>query len=222
MAISSETKKVIYCIPGLGQDKRIFKGLKIKNAEMRHVSWIKAEEKDNIASYAKKLCEQIDTSESEIYLLGVSLGGIMSVEIAELMPIKKCILISTVKNKKELPPSLDWAGKFPMKTNSITKFLIDTQIFLKPFLDKTDEEGLTLFNNMLKSADLDLIRWAWNHIPKWKYNKEVNATFVHFHGTQDLVFPIKYIDRAITLKGATHYAIYDEIKKLNQLIELSL
>lgn len=222
MLKSAGAKKIIYCIPGLGQDERIFKKLKIKNAELRFINWEKAQKEDDIPSYALKLSKKIKGSEGDIYLLGVSLGGIMSVEIAKLIPVKKCILISTVKNKNELPPSFEWAGKFPMKTNSITKFLIDTQIFLKPFLDKTDEEGLKLFNEMLKSADLDLIRWAWNHIPNWKYKKEVNAPFIHFHGTQDLVFPIKHIDGAITLKGATHYAIYDEIKKLNQLIELYL
>jgi pimeloyl-ACP methyl ester carboxylesterase len=113
-------------------------------------------------------------------------------------------------------------GRFPMKTNSFTKFLIEAQIFFKPFLGKTDEAGLKLFNDMLKSADLDFIRWAWNHIPEWKYNKKIKAPFVHLHGTQDLIFPIKHIDQAITLKGATHYAIYDEIKKLNRLIELYL
>ncbi len=222
MSEEKNSKKVIYCIPGLAQDERIFQKLKIKDAELRFLNWEKADPKDDIPAYAAKLAKRIDPQLDEVYLLGISLGGIMSIEIADLMPIKKCILISTVKNKNELPATFEWMGKLPMKTNSIAKFVIDSQIFFKPFLDKTDKEGLKLFNAMLKSADLDFIRWAWNHLPNWKYNKKVKAPFVHFHGTHDLIFPIKNIDQAITLKGGTHYTIYNEAKKLNQLIELYL
>lgn len=222
MAKKKEQKKIIYCIPGLGQDERIFSKLQIKDAEIRYVKWITAKDEEDIPGYAARLADQIKEEEQEVYLLGVSLGGIMAIEIAELRPIKKIILISTVKNRKELPPSFEFMGKIPLRTNSFAKFLIDSQIILKPFLGKTDEAGLQLFNDMLKASDLDFIRWAWNHIPKWKYNKKLKAPYVHFHGTQDLVFPIKHIDEAITLAGATHFAIYDEIKKLNRLIELYL
>lgn len=217
-----DTKRIIYCIPGLGQDERVFSHLKIHNTELRFLNWHKADPKDDIGSYARKLAAKIDSNQKEVYLLGVSLGGIMAVEIADLIPIKKCILISTVKNKNELPATFSWFGKVPVKTNSIPKFIIEAQIILKPFYGKTDEKGNQLFNEMLKSSDLNFIRWAWNHIPQWNYNKEVNAPFIHFHGTSDHIFPIKNIDQAITLKGATHYAIYDERKKLNQLIELYL
>ena len=221
--MDKEAKKIIYCIPGLGQDKRIFSRLQIGNAELRFIDWFEAKEEDDIPSYAAKIAKKITADDAEeVYLLGVSLGGVMCVEIAELIKVKKIILISTVKNRKELPPSFEWMGRFPIKKNSFPKFLIDAQIFFKPFLGKTDEEGMTLFQDMLRSSDLNFIRWAWNHIPNWRYNKKIKAQFIHLHGTNDLVFPIKHIDQAVTLKGATHYAIYDEAKKLNRLIELFL
>lgn len=218
---SSSAKKIVYCIPGLGQDHRVFEGLQIEHAELRFIDWIQAKEDEDIPAYAARLAEQIENVPN-LYLMGVSLGGIMSVEIAKLIPVQKLILISTVKNRAEMPPSFEWMGKVPVKSNSIPKFLIDAQVILKPFYGKANEKGMELFEKMLKSSSLDFMRWAWNHIPEWNSKGEPKTPFIHLHGTADLVFPIKHIDQAITLKGATHFAIFNDKKKLNQLIELFL
>lgn len=213
-------KKVIYCIPGLGQDDRVFSDLEIKNAELRFLNWEAAQAKEDIPAYAARLAKRIDPDEKELYLLGVSLGGIMAVELAKILKVKKIILISTVKNRDELPASFHWLGKVPVTSNSIPKFIIDAQVVLKPFYGKANSAGVDLFEEMLHDASLDFLRWAWNQIPKWKNEEKVNAPFIHLHGTSDLIFPIKNIDCAITLKGATHFAIFNDKKKLNQLIEL--
>ena len=214
---SPNPEKVVYCIPGLGQDHRVFEGLKIDNAEMRYLDWIKAKEDEDIPTYAARLAKKIEEVPN-LYLLGVSLGGIMSVEIAKLIPVKKLILISTVKSRSELPPTFEWMGKIPMKSNSLPKFVIDAQSLLKPFYGKANQKGIDLFEKMLKSTNPDFIRWAWNHIPEWKSKGEPKVPFVHIHGTSDLVFPIKHIDEALTLKGATHFAIFNDLKKINRLI----
>jgi len=212
-----DEKRVIYCIPGLGQDHRVFEGLKIEHAELRFLDWIEAKEDEDIPGYAKRLAEEIEIVPN-LYLLGVSLGGIMSIEMAKHLPIKKLILISTVKSRSELPPSFEWMSKVPVKSNSIPRFLIEAQVLLKPFYGKANQSGIALFESMLRSASLDFIRWAWNHIPEWKSKGEPKAPFLHIHGTADLVFPIKHIDQAITLKGATHFAIFNDMEKVNQLL----
>lgn len=214
---SPTPKRIIYCIPGLGQDHRVFEGLEIEHAELRFIDWIEAKEDEDIPAYAARLAEKIEKV-SNLYLLGVSLGGIMSVEIAKLIPVKKLILISTVKNRSELPASFEWMGKIPMKSNSLPKFVIEAQVLLKPFYGKANQKGIELFEEMLRSASIDFIRWAWNRIPEWNSKGEPKAPFLHIHGTADLVFPIKHIDQALTLKGATHFAIFNDLEKINQLI----
>jgi len=214
----TKTDKVVYCIPGLGQDKRVFNGLEIAGAELRFLDWIEAKEEEDIATYAIRFAEQIEKDHPNLYLLGVSLGGILAIEIARHLSVKKLILISTVKNRAEMPPSFEWMGRVPVKSNSLPKFIIEAQVTLKPFYGKANQEGIELFGKMLKSASLDFIRWAWNSIPEWKYKKEPNTPFIHLHGTADLVFPIKHIDQAITLKGATHFAIFNDMKKINGIL----
>lgn len=86
----------IYCIPGLGADHRLFSKLKLE-AELIPVEYITAESDDTAQSYAAKLLTQI--KEENPILMGVSLGGILAIEISKLIPVKKLILISTVKSK---------------------------------------------------------------------------------------------------------------------------
>ena len=217
----AEEKKIIYCIPGLGQDHRVFKGLKIDDAELRFIDWVEAKEDEDIPTYAKRLAEKIEEGPN-LYLLGVSLGGMMSVEIAKHLSVEKLILISTVKNRDEMPATFDWMGKIPMKSNSLPKFVIDAQVLLKPFYGKANQKGIDLFEKMLKSASIDFIRWAWNQIPEWESKGLPKAPFIHLHGTADLVFPIKHIDQAITLKGATHFAIFNDMEKINELLNRHL
>jgi surfactin synthase thioesterase subunit len=53
-------------------------------------------------SYAKKLSHQIDTTQPFI-LIGVSLGGMLATEMTDFIQPEKTIIISSAKNKYELP-----------------------------------------------------------------------------------------------------------------------
>ncbi len=158
------------------------------------------------------------TVKEDVYLLGVSLGGMLAIEIAELLPVKKLILISTIKNRREMPHRLEWLGHLPTKNQLLPKFAVSASRLLKPFYGKANPEGLKLFNDMLAEADLEFIRWGWEQIPLWKFDKEITTPHIHLHGTADLIFPIKYIDHAITIAGATHYAIFNNAEQINKQI----
>jgi len=76
----------IYCISGLGADRRVFKNLKLE-AELIFVDWIIPKKKEHISSYASRLATVINQDE-EFGLLGVSFGGLIAVEMNKvLIPI---------------------------------------------------------------------------------------------------------------------------------------
>ena len=211
----------LYCIPGLGLDHRLFNKLNLPSLELRPIDWIQPLEKESIKAYAKRLANEIPEDE-EIYILGVSLGGIMSIEIAEIRKVKKLYLISTVKNAGEMPKYMAWLDRLPEQSKTAAKFAIEASIALKPFYDKASPEGNELFHKMVKSANIDFINWGVKAIAKWKGIEALETPFLHLHGTEDLVFPIKNIDQALTLKGGTHYTIYNEAEKISKLIEKDL
>ena len=75
MALSGQTITTIYCFPGQGSDKRIFDSLDIdKKYQIKVIEYGTPDKGMTMASFARKLSTQIDTSQQFI-LLGVSLGA---------------------------------------------------------------------------------------------------------------------------------------------------
>src|SRR5688572_8293688 len=91
----------IYLLSGLGGDKRVFEFLDLSNFKVNHVDWIEPTDNETIQSYAQRLLQQITTDRPII--IGVSFGGIMTIEIAKLIETEKLILISAAKTKDDIP-----------------------------------------------------------------------------------------------------------------------
>jgi len=214
-------KELIYCLPGLGLDHRVFKHLKINHAELKFIDWIDPEEEEGLESYANRMSNILPT-EVAYSLLGVSLGGIISIEISKIKPVKHLFLISTIKNVDEMPTYLKWMNKFPLKNQQAAKFAVDASIALKPFYDKTDRSGQELFKSMVKATKTNFINWGVKQIGKWQQKGLPKIPFSHYHGTEDLIFPIKNVDQATTIRGGTHYMIYNDGEKISGLIDREL
>ena len=100
-----------YFISGLGADKQMFQRIKLPEGfTIVHLEWIDPLKDETFEHYAKRLAQGIDTSEDFI-LVGLSLGGLMSVEMNKFLHPKFTILISSVVNKKALPFWFVLAGR---------------------------------------------------------------------------------------------------------------
>jgi len=78
----------VYAIPGLGTTKKLFVNTHFINAELIALNWPVVEKNDDMKSYARKFLQQIDTS-TPFCLLGVSFGGMLCAELAQLCSPKK-------------------------------------------------------------------------------------------------------------------------------------
>ena len=66
-----------------------------------------------MAQYARKLIPKIDTSASFI-LIGVSLGGMVAAELNEILHPLQTIIISSAKNRHELPKRYKFMRVLPL------------------------------------------------------------------------------------------------------------
>ena len=210
-------KPIIYCIPGLGLDHRLFEKLSISGVELKYIDYIEPLSDEPIAGYAKRLSEKIE--DTTFSILGMSLGGILAVEISRIKKVESLFLISTVKNKSEVPNIFKYMDLLPTKNKIASKLAIDASVAFKPYYDKSDAAGNKLFDAMIRSASVELLAWGIQEIANWKCNEEINCPFYHVHGTADLIFPIKNIDKAETVKGATHYMLYNNTDDISKRIE---
>lgn len=213
-------KEIIYCIPGLGLNQKIFQKLSIPSAELKFIDFIEPLPKESVSSYAARIAESI--SDEEFSLLGMSFGGMLSVEISSIKKVKKLYLLSTVKNKFEMPSIFKFIDKLPTSNKSATKLALEATVAFKPYYDNSDDEGNALFQEMLNEASHSFLNWALKEIANWQFEKEITCPFYHIHGTSDLIFPIKNIDKAESLKAGTHYMIYNDAIEISRRIEASI
>ena len=81
--------KNIYCISGLGADEKAFARLRVDGYQFIHLPWLMPEPNENIEQYATRMAALV-TDEHPV-LMGLSFGGIMSIEIAKLVQAEKVI-----------------------------------------------------------------------------------------------------------------------------------
>ncbi|MFT6165360.1 MAG: pimeloyl-ACP methyl ester carboxylesterase [Vicingaceae bacterium] len=210
-------KPVIYCIPGLGLDHRLFRKLSISGVELKFLDYIEPLDDEPVAAYAKRMADKI---EDEVFsILGMSLGGILAIEISRLKKTEHLFLISTVKNKSEVPSIFKYMDLLPTKNKTASKLAIEASVAFKPYYDKSDAAGNKLFEAMIHAASHKMLAWGVKSISNWTYNEELTCPFYHLHGTADLIFPLKNIDKAESVKGATHYMVYNNAEEVSKRIE---
>src|SRR5689334_6902811 len=93
----------IYLIAGLGADTRVYNNINLNDEhEVITVDWVEPNSKDTLVTYAQMLIYQYNIKPNSV-LIGNSLGGIIAVEMAKLLPVEKVILISSIKTSDEAP-----------------------------------------------------------------------------------------------------------------------
>jgi pimeloyl-ACP methyl ester carboxylesterase len=156
-------------------------------------------------------------TEKDAVLLGVSFGGMMGIEIARQIALKKLIIVSSIKSMDEMPRWMRAAGKLklnkiiPVRSFKITERLDNNR------LGATNEEEREMARAYRRSADSVYMEWAIDQILNWK-NKWIPGNIVHIHGDSDRIFPIKQIKADYVLEGATHFMVYNRGKEVGEFI----
>lgn len=118
--------KKIYIFSGLGPDKRVFQFMNFSDFDTTFIEWINPIKNESIENYALRLTKQI-TSNNPI-LIGLSLGGIMAIEVAKHITTEKIILIASAKTKNEIPFYFRIAGKFKLHHILPSKLLLQANV----------------------------------------------------------------------------------------------
>ena len=213
----------VYLIPGLGGDKRMYAGQLSRFPNTKVIEFIRPLKEENISSYAKRLAEGIDTSQPFI-LVGVSLGGILAQEIANIYPPKKVIIISSVKSRQELPIWMRIFKFFPVQKIIPGKVYLWAFMILVWFKTLFSRSNSVIGNlrNMARDADPVFVYWAVNQVINWQHPIHEFKAY-HIHGNKDFLFPNRRIANIGTLidKG-THAMILTHVKEINIALEQEL
>jgi len=179
----------IYLIPGLGADQRIFKNWDVPGYDLICLNHIEAKKGETIHEYASRFSEGIEDEQPT--LVGISLGGMIALEIARLKKVRHLILISTLTGPHELP----WYFKLSryVKVHKLISGkmwkLLARQTF--PRLTKRTPDSMNDFLDMIENASPEFIEWAVDAVLKWEQGA-LPDSHSRFHGDKDLLFPVRF------------------------------
>jgi pimeloyl-ACP methyl ester carboxylesterase len=208
----------IYLIPGLGFDQRIFKNLELNTNTAKCIEYIDPLEKENLQQYVARLIDANLDKNDSITLIGHSLGGIIAQEIAKQIEVKKIILISSIKSKKENPFHFKLIGTFRLHTFFNKNWTIKTFPFWAKFHGYLDTESQELFVEMIKTHSDQYLQWALYQLSIWEGIDDLKTPIVHIHGEKDKTFPVGLVSKPIIVKNGTHVMIYNKAEELSELI----
>lgn len=207
-------------ISGLGADERVFQYLDIPGVEKKNISWIDPLNKETIEHYASRLSAQIDKEKNNI-LLCVSFGGLAGIELSKTVHFEKIIIISSVKNKYEVPFYFRIAGLLRVD-KIIPAFAYKSSTPLLTILFGINcKNERTLLRAIIKDTGSVFLKWAIGQVLRWRNVDPVNNLY-HIHGTSDRLLPVCFIGECIQVKNGHHFMIVsraDEIGgKINKIL----
>lgn len=218
----AETAKTIYFIPGQGSDKRIFDSLTIDSAfKLKYLEYGTPERKISLSDFAKQISSSIDTSEKFI-LVGVSLGGMICVELNEILNPEKAIIISSAKNRNELPFRYKFQRIIPLFEIFPACVLFWGAKVLQPLVEPDRNNNKDTFTSMIYSKNSKYIKRTVRIIIKWKRTSN-SKKIIHIHGTNDHTIPLKnVIDPDYILESGSHMITLTRAKEISEILNKEL
>lgn len=205
----------IYFMPGMAANPSIFEHIKLPEDQfkMHWLEWKIPAPKESLKDYTKRMLA--DVHHENPVLIGVSFGGVIVQEMSKQIRVKRLILISTVKNKFELPKSMRFA-----KITALYKIFPTSLVDKIDGLDKLSvgkylTKRAQLYRQYLSVSDQVYIDWALEQMLFWD-QEETLPNVIHIHGDKDIIFPHKNIKDCITIKNGTHIMVIDRFRWFNE------
>jgi len=213
----SHNQLKLYCISGLGADERVFQNLKI-NADLVHLPWLEPKPSESIQDYSKRLAQSIDTSQS-FGIVGLSFGGLITVEMGQFLDPKFVILISSIEIRQDIPLLYRFAGHLKMAhwfpsawfkpPKRLVKFLFGTK-------------NTKILYPVIEDSDPKFIKWAIQVLISWENQSRLPQSY-KINGDLDRLFSPQKANNTIVIKGGHHLMILDKADEvsdhINQIIE---
>lgn len=206
-------KKQLYLFSGLGADHRTFQRLNLSDFEVTHIQWLEPIPGETIGQYADRLLPQINKPRP--VLIGLSFGGLVSIEVAKKIPTGRVILISSIKTRKEIPFYLRWIGLCRVHKLIPVSFLRRTNLLTYWFFGVQAPSDKKLLKQIIKDTDSTFVKWAIDQLLRWR-NETIPSDLYHIHGSKDRLLPAKYIKGYSNVSGGGHWMVMDKAEEVNR------
>lgn len=193
----------------------MFQNFSFEGYNVVHIDWILPFENETLQNYALRISEGMN--DENAVLIGLSFGGILSVEISKFKEFKKIFLISSAKTKNEVPFYFRFFGKLKiLKIMPLSAFKCINFITYYIFGANTNFER-KLLKDIVKKTDDVFLKWALHQIMNWK-NINFRENIIHIHGNKDLILPHHFVKFNVLIDDGTHFMTINQSKLIERII----
>jgi pimeloyl-ACP methyl ester carboxylesterase len=210
------TTNTWYLIPGLGADERVFRGLRLPSpATVLH--WLPPlSPTEPLRRYAARLAEAVPPGQP-CWLVGVSFGGLLALEVGRLRPLARVVLISSLADARQLPPLLKLGRATGLYQLVPFGLLPRLPRLAQWFFGARNGHEYRLLARILRDTDPDFARWATRQLLHWDSAGVPAAT--RLHGTHDRLLPAGTARIDYPLAGAGHFMIVSHAAAISQILQ---
>lgn len=216
----SPSAPVLYLLPGTSGDSRLFSYLQLKGWETSVIEIPVPHRGETMSQLAQRLLPQVDRTRPHAFA-GVSVGGMVAVEMAKESEPLAVLLISSAKQRSELPLRYRIQKYLPLYAWVPPRQYARLNNWARPIFEPDSKPFDDLFAAMVKDKDPMFIPGVLHAIMNWD-NEQVPAHLHHLHGTKDHTLPIKCIGEADRVKGGSHMMVVTRAEEVSRWMQAKL
>jgi len=214
--VSFAAPAVFYLVPGLGADERVFQNLLPLLRGKAHVlSWLAPQPAEILPHYAARVAAAIPAGQP-CFVVGVSFGGVVALEICRLRPLARAMLVSSMPNAAALPPLLRM-----VRATGIYRLVPPQLLRLLPragqwYFGIRNGADYQLFKQILQDTDPAYARWAIARLLRWDSTGVGSATRIT--GSHDRVLPPGSAPVDYLIPDAGHFMIVSHARQIGEIL----
>ena len=206
----------VYFISGLGADCRIFSHIRLPAGfEKVDLNWIPPKKDESLSDYSKRMGEKINAAE-KFALVGLSMGGMVALEIAERYSPAATILVSSISSSSQLPRRYRVLNALKLHL-LLPVAVIKSATILKRLFTVETKEDKSLLRKIIRDMNPAFVKWGLKAILQWNYTSTPTALW-HIHGAKDEILPIKFTKPTHTIPEGSHMLILTNAKEVNEIL----
>jgi len=205
----------VYIFSGLGADERVFQNLDLSGIQTTFIRWEVPQKNESIEAYARRLLPQI--LHHRPTWIGLSVGGLMAVEIAKQIETEHVILLASVKTKKEIPLFYRLGGRVRLHKLLPTHLLKDNNLFSNMVFGKSQDADRQLMRSIFAGTNPKFLKWAIHQVVLWKNVTELE-NIKHIHGTNDRILPFRRVKCQFEIKNAGHLLTLRNAEEISRIL----
>ncbi len=195
-------------LPGMGADRRLLEGQRAALGNVRVVDWVAARPGESLPAYAERLAKAVDPG-GPCLVGGVSMGGMVALEMANHLDARACILISSIRGPGELPRR--WRALRPVIRllprcwASVPRGIVSAWLAVAGrWLSPRTRSLLEQF----AAQESRFLHWALLAVLDWKPSPPRRPIpILQIHGERDFILPHRLTRPDVVVAGAGHLLV---------------